>query len=156
MKQDTQIITRVRSKLHGITVTDASVEYNGSVSIDASLMRTVGIRAYEQVHVINLTNGNRWVTYAIPSSVLRAFTLNGGGAHLGKIGDRCVVMTYRQDIVQSAYVDRSSDVAVADVAFLNTRNTIVERMTYWNNDLYKAHDVIWKKKNELNMTKEHE
>lgn len=87
--------TYVTAKLHGITVTAASVDYHGSVTIGGDLMTEVGIEPYEQVHVVNLSSGQRWVTYAIPGAGL-VFELNGGGARLGVVGDRCVVMTYGQ------------------------------------------------------------
>lgn len=87
--------TYVAAKLHRIRVTDKSLDYNGSVGIDRSLMGLVGIAPYEQVHVVNVTTGERWVTYALPLDRPRAFTLNGGGARLGEVGDVCVVMTYR-------------------------------------------------------------
>lgn len=89
------IRTYVTAKLHGITVTAANVNYRGSVTIGAALMNEVGIEPYEQVHVVNLNSGERWITYAIPGSG-PIFELNGGGARCGVIGDRCVVMTYGQ------------------------------------------------------------
>ena len=88
--------TYVGAKIHGITVTDKSVDYHGSVSIDGTLLERAGIEPYEQVHIINLSTGARWVTYALPGPT-GAFTLNGGGARLGEVGDRCVVLTYRQE-----------------------------------------------------------
>lgn len=88
--------TFVAAKLHGIRVTDKSIQYNGSVSIDEKLMGLAGIEPYEQVDVVNLMNGARWTTYALPSMIRGAFTLNGGGARLGEVGDECVIMSYRQ------------------------------------------------------------
>lgn len=92
--------TYVGAKLHGIRVTDKHLRYEGSVAIDADLMRAVGIAPYEQVHVVNLNNGERWITYALPATrvegQLPVFSLNGGGARLGEIGDECVVLTYTQ------------------------------------------------------------
>lgn len=86
----------VAAKLHNLHVTDKSVDYHGSVSIAASLLAAADISPYEQVHVINLANGNRWITYAVPAEE-GMFTLNGGGARLGEIGDCCVALTYRQE-----------------------------------------------------------
>jgi len=86
--------TFIASKLHGLCATAAGVEYHGSVTIDRNLMDMAGIEPYEQVHVVNLTNGNRWVTYAIPGDA-GVFELNGGGALLGEVGHRFIVMTYR-------------------------------------------------------------
>ena len=87
--------TYVAAKLHGLAVTACRLDYHGSVTIPAELLEAAGIDAFEQVHVVNLANGKRWVTYALPGEP-GAFELNGGGAHLGVVGDRCVVMTYRQ------------------------------------------------------------
>ena len=86
--------TWVRAKVHGVRVTDKSVEYNGSVSLSRALMDAVDLAPYEQVHVVNLTNGARWVTYVLPVDVPGVFTLNGGGARLGEIGDACVLLAY--------------------------------------------------------------
>lgn len=87
--------TYVTAKLHGITVTAADVEYHGSVTIGKRFMDEAGIEPYEQVHVVNLNSGQRWVTYAIPGAG-PVFELNGGGARCGVVDDRCVVMTYGQ------------------------------------------------------------
>ena len=84
----------VSGKIHDCRVTGKSIEYFGSISISAELMRLAGIQPYEQVHVINLNNGQRWITYALPTVDSR-FTLNGGGARLGEIGDRCVILSYQ-------------------------------------------------------------
>jgi aspartate 1-decarboxylase len=111
--------TFIAAKLHGLTVTAASVDYNGSVTIDGGLLDRAGICPYEQVHIVNLATGGRWVTYVIPGPA-RVFTLNGGGARLGVTGDRCVVMTYRQQPHMSP----------ATVLFLNDANRVVEETSY--------------------------
>lgn len=83
------------SKIHGIRATDRNVDYIGSVTIDSDIMQQAGIDPFEKVSVVNLRNGNRWETYAIegePGSGV--FELNGGSAHLGEVGDKCLVMTY--------------------------------------------------------------
>jgi aspartate 1-decarboxylase len=86
----------IAAKLHGITVTEIAPEYNGSVVICEALLRVAGIEPYESVDVVNLDNGQRWTTYALPGhSPHGIFSLNGGGARLGLVGDRCVVMTYQ-------------------------------------------------------------
>ena len=86
----------IAAKLHGITVTEIAAEYNGSVVICTALLELVGIEPYEAVDVVNLDNGNRWTTYALPGHKPHGiFSLNGGGARLGIVGDRCVVMTYQ-------------------------------------------------------------
>jgi aspartate 1-decarboxylase len=85
--------TFVSAKIHGIRVTDKSLKYHGSVSICPRLMQAAGIEEYEQVHLVNLSTGDRWVTYAIKAEE-GAFTLNGGGARLGEVGDECVILAY--------------------------------------------------------------
>lgn len=111
----------VASKIHGIVVTDKSVHYHGSVSIASELMNIAAIEPYEMVHIVNLTNGNRWVTYAIPADP-GCFTLNGGGARLGEIGDVCVVMTYRH----------AESFMGAAVVFCDQKNNIMEVSAYAN------------------------
>ena len=111
--------TFVSGKLHGVTVTDASLDYNGSVGISFELLDAADIAEYEQVHVINLNTGDRWVTYAIGIEAPGQFTLNGGGARLGVIGDRCVVLAYQ-----------TTHDPAADVAFLSETNDIIDTIEY--------------------------
>ena len=112
----------VTAKIQRIAVTDKSLNYNGSVSICPELMKAAGIREYERVDVVNLANGERWSTYAIPAAV-GAFTLNGGGARLGEVGDRCVIMTYGMQ-------DHWEPYAGADVVYCNPDNTIERKFRY--------------------------
>jgi uncharacterized damage-inducible protein DinB/aspartate 1-decarboxylase len=84
----------IAAKIHGIVATDRSVDYHGSVGICAQLMAAAGIDPYEQVQVVNLRTGDRWITYAIADRP-GTFALNGGSARLGEVGDRCLVMTYQ-------------------------------------------------------------
>lgn len=112
--------TYVAAKLHNLTVTDAALSYVGSVTIDAHLLDAAGIAPYEQLDVINLANGKRWTTYALPGPA-GAFTLNGGGARLGLLGDRCVVMTY-------AATDGPFPGARA--VFVDEHNAIVREISY--------------------------
>ncbi|HQW74854.1 MAG TPA: aspartate 1-decarboxylase [Ornithinibacter sp.] len=111
--------TFVHAKIHDLTVTGAHLRYVGSVTIDASILEEVGIAGYEQVDVVNLNNGNRWTTYALPGDP-GVFTLNGGGARLGVAGDRCVVMAYEQGEV----------FAGARVVFVDDTNQVTQRLTY--------------------------
>ena len=94
----------VSAKIHGVRVTDKSLHYHGSVAICRDLLEAAAIRPYEQVHVVNLNNGERWITYAIPAEP-GAFSLNGGGARLGEVGDVCVIMAFEMtDTYNSARV----------------------------------------------------
>jgi len=83
----------LRSKIHRATVTDADVDYVGSVTVDAALLDLAGIREYEQVHLLDIDNGARLVTYAIPGGPGQV-CVNGAAARLVRPGDRVIVITY--------------------------------------------------------------
>lgn len=87
--------TMMNGKIHRATVTAANVDYIGSISLDPELMRAADILPNEQVHVLDVTNGNRLETYAIegaPGEVC----LNGAAAHLVDVGDLVIVVSYVQ------------------------------------------------------------
>ncbi len=89
--------TLLKSKIHRATVTEANVEYEGSVTIDADLMAAADILPYEQVEIYDCTNGNRLSTYAIrgePGS--GEICVNGAAAHLVKPGDLVILCSYVQ------------------------------------------------------------
>ncbi len=76
-------------------VTDANVNYEGSITIDRELMDRVAMRPYERVLCGNLANGERFETYTIAGEAgSGAIILNGATAHLGKVGDRLTIMTF--------------------------------------------------------------
>ncbi len=83
----------MKSKVHRATVTDANLDYVGSISIDARLMRLADVREHEQVAVLDIDNGSRFETYAIagaPGEVC----LNGAAARLVQRGDKVIILTY--------------------------------------------------------------
>lgn len=85
------------AKIHSCTLTAANLHYMGSISIDQSLLEAAGILPYEQVQVVNVANGERFITYAIAApSNSGAIELNGAAARLGVAGDRLIIMTYGQ------------------------------------------------------------
>jgi len=84
-----------KSKLHRATVTEADVAYEGSVTIDEELLEAADIREYEAVHVWNVTNGSRLVTYALKGPRgSRIVCVNGAAAHLNNPGDKVIIATY--------------------------------------------------------------
>lgn len=83
----------LRAKLHGATVTQSAVEYEGSITIDAELMKKADIHSYEQVQVSNLYNGERFETYAIPGKKGQ-ICLNGPTARKGVVGDKVMIFAY--------------------------------------------------------------
>jgi aspartate 1-decarboxylase len=88
-------LTILKSKIHKAVVTETDIDYVGSITIDLDLMEGSGLLSYEMVHVWNITNGNRLVTYAIPgergSGVI---CLNGAAAHLNRAGDRVIIASF--------------------------------------------------------------
>lgn len=85
----------LRSKIHRATVTDANLEYEGSLTVDPDLLDAAGILPYEQVHVSNLNNGERFETYVIPGRRGSGeMILNGPTARRGVKGDRIIVFCY--------------------------------------------------------------
>jgi len=88
-------ICMLKSKLHRATVTGASLEYEGSLTIAADLAERVGLRPYEKILVGNMANGERFETYVIYGKAgSGAIELNGATAHLGAPGDRLTIMSY--------------------------------------------------------------
>src|SRR3972149_2178226 len=86
----------LKSKIHGARVTDANVDYEGSIMIDKELMQMADILPYEQVHVLDVDNGARLTTYAIegpPGS--RVFCVNGAAARLVQEGHKVIILTYQ-------------------------------------------------------------
>ena len=89
--------TLLAGKIHSCTITNANLQYMGSISIDELLLTAAGILPYEQVHVVNVNNGQRFITYAIAAAPgSGAIELNGAAARLGVTGDKLIVMTYVQ------------------------------------------------------------
>ncbi|HEX9019915.1 MAG TPA: aspartate 1-decarboxylase [Nitrospirota bacterium] len=85
----------LRSKIHRATVTDANLEYEGSLTVDPVLLEAAGILPYEQVHVSNLNNGERFETYVIPGKRgAGEMVLNGPTARRGVKGDKIIVFCY--------------------------------------------------------------
>ena len=89
--------TYIAAKIHGMRVTDKALHYNGSQTIPISIMRAAGILPYEQVHCLNMSNGARWVTYAVPGPEL-VCSLNGAAARQGEIGDELILITYQSAV----------------------------------------------------------
>jgi len=89
--------TLLSAKIHNCTLTAANINYVGSISIDEVLLKKAGIFLYEQVQVVNIANGERFITYAISAPANSgAIELNGAAARLGVVGDRLIIMTYGQ------------------------------------------------------------
>jgi len=89
--------TLMKSKIHRAVVTDANLHYQGSVTIDPLLMEAADILDNEQIDVLDITNGHRLTTYAIPGAPGRGeVCLNGAAAHLVSKGDLVILVTYAE------------------------------------------------------------
>lgn len=88
-------LTMLKSKLHRACVTRADLEYEGSCAIDKDVMKLGEIKEYEQLHIYNVTNGERFITYAIAAEAgSRIISINGAAAHKARPGDRIIICTY--------------------------------------------------------------
>ena len=119
-------ITLLKSKLHQATVTLTELEYEGSCAIDAHLLETAGIREYEQIEIYNVTNGERFTTYAILAEENSGIiSVNGAAAHKANPGDIIIICAYvglnQQELVsfkpKLVYVDDKNQIT-------HTRHTI--------------------------------
>lgn len=91
------MLTMFRSKIHRATVTEANLNYAGSLTLDRDLMDAAGMLPYEQVHVLNINTGDRFITYLIEGKRGSGVVcLNGAAARLGQPGDLVIILTYAQ------------------------------------------------------------
>lgn len=112
----------LRSKIHRATVTDASLEYEGSLTVDPILLEAAGILPYEQVLVSNLNNGERFETYVIPGkSGSGDMCLNGPTARKGLQGDTIIVFCYEY------YNEEELKTFKPRLVFVDGQNRIVEK-----------------------------
>lgn len=87
----------MHAKLHRVRVTEANLNYVGSITIDQDLLEKVGILPLEEVEIVNISNGNRWSTYVLPGEPgAGGISPNGGGALLCKPGDILIIFAYEQ------------------------------------------------------------
>jgi aspartate 1-decarboxylase len=112
----------MKSKIHRATVTDANLNYVGSISLDTDLMARADIREWEQVSVLDIDNGARFETYAIcgaPGQVC----LNGAAARLVHQGDKVIIITYAD------YEDAELDRFVPLVVHVDGSNSPIDEAT---------------------------
>lgn len=118
-------ITMLKSKIHRATVTEARVDYVGSITIDEDLLDESGILEYEKVQVVDVENGARFETYTIKGKRGSGIIcLNGAAALCSNVGDKVIIM---------AYANMSPDEAKASkptVIFVNDNNKITRKSNY--------------------------
>lgn len=112
--------TLLKSKIHRATVTDANLHYQGSVSIDPLLLEAADILLNERVEIYNITNGERFATYAIPGTPgAGQIVLNGAAAHKVSVGDLVIIATY------GIYSDEEARAHRPSLVFVDAKNQIV-------------------------------
>ncbi|MGH8378820.1 MAG: aspartate 1-decarboxylase [Gammaproteobacteria bacterium] len=90
-------VTLLKAKLHRARVTHAELDYEGSCAIDAHLLEAAGILPYEQIQIYNVSNGERFTTYAIRAEAgSHVISVNGSAAHRAKPGDIVIICAYAQ------------------------------------------------------------
>ena len=118
-----------KSKIHRAKVTEANLYYEGSLTIDSDLLDAADILPYERVQVVNVNNGERFETYAIPGKRRTGvICLNGAAARLGHVGDEIIIITY------GTYSPEELKTYKPIVILLDQKNAIV--------DIKRDHEVI--------------
>jgi len=88
-------LTLLKGKIHRATITQCDLNYEGSISVDCALMERAGILPHEQVDVLNINNGERFTTYAIPAPAgSGTIGVNGAAARLAQKGDLVIIVAY--------------------------------------------------------------
>ena len=114
-------ITMLKSKIHRVTVTQAELNYVGSITIDKALMDAAGLIEYEKVQVVDIDNGARLETYVITGEENSGcICLNGAAARCVQVGDKVIIMAYAQLSSDEAENHRPK------VVFVNEKNEITE------------------------------
>ncbi len=114
--------TLLKSKIHRATVTDANLHYQGSVTIDPLLMEAADLLHHERVEIYNITNGERFATYAIPGRPgAGEIVINGAAAHKATTGDLVILATYAN------YTDAEARAHKPSLVYVDDKNRILFR-----------------------------
>ena len=123
------ILTMLKGKIHKATVTQAELNYMGSITIDKTLMEAAGIIENEKVQIVDNNNGARLETYVIPGTRNSGIIcLNGAAARLVQPGDKVIIIAYAQ------MDEKEAKEYKPNVVFVNDDNTIKEITNYEYND----------------------
>ena len=119
-------VTMLQAKLHRVTVTHSELEYEGSCAIDGKLLDMAGIREYQQIEIYNITNGERFTTYAIRAEDHSGIiSVNGAAAHKAAPDDKLIIAAYIQLDQRELATYKPTLVYVDnDNRITQTRNTI--------------------------------
>ena len=113
--------TVLKSKIHQATVTEANLQYEGSITIDTELLKAADLLPWEKVHIVNLNNGSRIETYCIPGkSSSGVICMNGAAARWAQVGDQVIIISY------AMLEDEQARLVRPKVVFVDRSNKIRE------------------------------
>ncbi len=114
----------LNSKIHKATVTDSQIDYEGSCEIDISLLNAASINVYEKIDIYNITNGERFSTYAIAGKAETGIIcINGAACHKAKIGDKIIICSYTE--LESNEIQNHKPTII----YVDTDNRITDKQT---------------------------
>ena len=118
-------ITLLKAKIHRAVVTQADLDYVGSITIDSDLLRESGILEYEKVEIADIDNGNRFATYTIAGEAGSGIIcLNGAAAKCVNVGDKVIIMAYATMTPEEAREHKPT------VLFVDEHNKVVRTANY--------------------------
>lgn len=112
------MIEILQSKIHRAVVTDANINYEGSITISADLIKLAGLYEYQKVLVVDINNGQRFETYVIETAKPKVICVNGAAAKLVTVGDRVIIMAFK-------FVDSIPDNYKPTIIVLNENNEVI-------------------------------
>ncbi len=118
-------IVMLKSKIHRATVTEANIDYVGSITIDENLLDESGILEYEKVQIVDVNNGARFETYTIKGERGSGLIcLNGAAALCSNVGDKIIIMSYQEATLEEAKELKPT------VIFVDDDNKIIRKSNY--------------------------
>lgn len=128
-------ITLLKAKIHRAVVTQADLDYVGSITIDSDLLRESGIMEYEKVEIADIDNGNRFATYTIAGEAGSGIIcLNGAAAKCVNVGDKVIIMAYAQMTPDEVREHKPT------VLFVDEHNKVVRKANYEKHGLLKEQE----------------
>ena len=118
------LIQLLRTKVQQLIVSESSEDYPGSIALPDELIEAAGLRIFEQVHVNNLTNGNRILTYVVRSKKEGFVTMNGAASKLFNKGDKIHVLAY------AYFTEQDAGEFEPKIIYADADNRLIEAKTY--------------------------
>ncbi len=128
-------ISLLKSKIHRAVITQADLDYVGSITIDTKLLREAGIMEYEKVQIADINNGNRFETYTIAGEEGSGIIcINGAAAKCVNVGDKIIIMAYADMTPEEAATHKPT------VLFVNEKNELVRKANYEKHGLLREQE----------------